>query len=339
VAVVALLFAHLSPHTPPNNLWFMTLFGMAYPLILIINIAFIIYWLFRAKIWLFISLVPIIYGYSHIYKYFQFNPKNEIKTEKRIKYLDMNVKSFMEKKSQDKLYAFFDYLKEAQPDILVFQEYDVIKKINNKPVTKYILETIKTPMYYSLKKNNRQREQAIFSKYPIIKTGEVIFSNNRYVNGVIWADIVCFKDTLRIINVHLQSYGISQNIQMDKLDEKEYAIEESKNVITRIKNGTQKRVVQMQELLALIKETPYKIILSGDFNDPPMSYSYHQMSNVLKDAFMESGNGLGGTFVGPFPSYRIDYIFHSPEIISNNFERGKNYQSDHRLIECELAWE
>src|SRR5690606_30844336 len=159
----------------------------------------------------------------------------------------------------------FTYIENTQPDILVFQEYNVNKKINKKPVTKHILELIKKPMYYSLKKNDKQREQAIFSKYPIVKTGEVIFSNNHFTNGVIWADIIFHKDTLRIINVHLQSYGISQNIQMDKLDEKEYALEESKNVITRIKKGTTKRAVQMQELITLINETPHKIILSGDF--------------------------------------------------------------------------
>ena len=94
----------------------------------------------------------------------------------------------------------------------------------------------------------------------------------------------------------------------------------------------------MEELKKLISETPYKMIVSGDFNDPPMSYTYHQISELLQDAFMESGKGLGGTFVGPFPSYRIDYIFHSPEIVPNNFKRGKNYHSDHRMLECELSW-
>ncbi len=51
-----------------------------------------------------------------------------------------------------------------------------------------------------------------------------------------------------------------------------------------------------------------KTIVCGDFNDTPMSYTYHQLQKKHKDCFVEAGNGFGATYSRLWPALRLDYI-------------------------------
>ena len=57
---------------------------------------------------------------------------------------------------------------------------------------------------------------------------------------------------------------------------------------------------------------------------------------TLIDAFIESGTGTGNTYIGKFPSFRIDYIFHSKAFDSYNFKKSEVKLSDHYPIQCRL---
>lgn len=72
-------------------------------------------------------------------------------------------------------------------------------------------------------------------------------------------------------------------------------------------------------------------------NDTPVSYCYRQFSRQLYDAFVESGNGIGQTYIGKVPSNRIDYIFYSEEFESANFTTHQVNLSDHKPISAELG--
>jgi len=43
----------------------------------------------------------------------------------------------------------------------------------------------------------------------------------------------------------------------------------------------------------------------------------------LKNAFVDSGKGIGRTFVNKFPALRINYFFHSPVFGFCNFKNGR----------------
>ena len=78
--------------------------------------------------------------------------------------------------------------------------------------------------------------------------------------------------------------------------------------------------------------SPYPIILCGDFNDTPTSYTYKQLSEGLNDSFSNAGLGIGQTYNGKFPTLRIDYILHSPEFELNSFKTTDVNLSDHFLL-------
>jgi endonuclease/exonuclease/phosphatase family metal-dependent hydrolase len=90
-------------------------------------------------------------------------------------------------------------------------------------------------------------------------------------------------------------------------------------------------------LSAHIRQSPYPTIVCGDFNDTPVSYTYHKMRGKLVDAFIESGSGIGNTYLGNFPSFRIDYIFHSKSFRSCCFRTDRINMSDHYPVMCTLS--
>lgn len=181
---------------------------------------------------------------------------------------------------------------------------------------------------------------AIFSKYPLINK-KVIDFNHRGSNLCLYADLVAKKDTVRVYNCHLQSirFGQEDYKLMNRIG---YDIEEEdasglKKILSRLKIAFTKRASQADTVAASIRSSSYPLIFCGDFNDTPSSYSYKTISENLCDAFCESGSGFGSTYVGPFPAFRIDFIFHSPQLKSYDFSTIKQKLSDHYPLVCKLA--
>ena len=90
--------------------------------------------------------------------------------------------------------------------------------------------------------------------------------------------------------------------------------------------------MQAERIAKLISDSPKRIIICGDFNDSPISYSYKKIRGDLHDSFIEKGFGLGSTYIGDFPSYRIDYIFHSDDLECISFKKIRRNYSDHYPI-------
>jgi endonuclease/exonuclease/phosphatase family metal-dependent hydrolase len=104
----------------------------------------------------------------------------------------------------------------------------------------------------------------------------------------------------------------------------------------KFKTALIKRAEQAATLRAHIDECPYPVIVCGDFNDTPVSFTYRTVKGDLEDSFTQSGKGTANTYNGKLPSFRIDYIFYSPVFTSYNFEVSNLNHSDHFPISCDL---
>ena len=81
------------------------------------------------------------------------------------------------------------------------------------------------------------------------------------------------------------------------------------------------------------------VILCGDFNDNPISYSYYTISKVLNDSYKSSGNGIGWTYNENRMYFRIDHIFASNEFEPYGAKVDKSIKnSDHYPIYCWLKY-
>jgi len=157
---------------------------------------------------------------------------------------------------------------------------------------------------------------AIFSKYPIVARG-MIDIKKQSTNSAIFADIAIGKDTVRVINVHLQSIGFTDADFAINPKQKMAGI---KNIIEKLKIGFIGRDKQLKKLEVYLEKSKYPVIICGDFNDTPYSYSYFKFKRYLQNAFEEKGKGLGFSYNGTLSFLRIDHQFFSEDIEITDFK-------------------
>lgn len=155
----------------------------------------------------------------------------------------------------------------------------------------------------------------------------------------IYTDVLIGGDTVRIFNIHLQSYKIDPRkyaiIESPGIDD-ERDLKEMREIGSKLKRAFQFRAGQVREIREIIEKTHYPVIICGDFNDTPVSYAYQQILGDRNDAFVKAGSGFGRTYIGKLPSFRIDNIFYSDDFKAYNFKTVGFRMSDHLPVSCKL---
>jgi endonuclease/exonuclease/phosphatase family metal-dependent hydrolase len=152
--------------------------------------------------------------------------------------------------------------------------------------------------------------KAVLSKYPIIDQGNIQFDQS--VNGCIWIDVTCRQKTLRIYNLHLKSNQVTREAEtvLDDINtNRTQALVNIQRMVLNYQKNSVTRMDQVQRILEDIRMVHHPMILAGDFNDTPFSFTYQQFSNQLVDQFKKKGLGIGSTYAGALPGLKIDYIF------------------------------
>ena len=335
VAAVGLLFSFLAKIFPPSFSSIIAYCGLLFPYLLIINFVITVIWLVVDFTWALIPVIVILLNVNNIDKHFQLRgtEKPEV-CANCLKVMSYNAKAFniydKDQKSMNK--RVIQFLQEEKPDILCIQEYSydntgksgfnsteaIINALNVKDNerTHKVLLPYKNKLGY-------QFGMAIFSKYRIVDGGFVETTDSSS-NKSMYVDIRFNSDTIRIYNIHLASmhldstdYETGKAIWAGSYDS---TFNNKAQVLSKkISMAYVLRQRQAKAVHAHISECPYPVILCGDFNDSPASFSYNKILHGLKDAFRCSGKGTGTTYIGKdFPSYRIDYIAHNKQF--NDFQ-------------------
>jgi endonuclease/exonuclease/phosphatase (EEP) superfamily protein YafD len=106
------------------------------------------------------------------------------------------------------------------------------------------------------------------------------------------------------------------------------------------------RDAAISELVQYLRAEGGPQIVAGDFNMTPTSAAYQVLSAELRDAFIEGGWGLGHSFPArpsvagwgvPVPLIRIDYVFHSADLVTVQARVGPHVSSDHLPVLADLA--
>lgn len=352
-AVVALFVAYASTHISPTAAPWLALFGIAYGLILLANFGFIIFWLLVKNRFALISTIAILIGFGHLSSYFQLFPSFSSPSEesKSVHVLSYNVKLFSWynwRTNVDDRDLMIRGLEIEAADIMCFQEFFHNSGPGIFETKELLKKTLDAPYLHDEYTNVLYKEQhygiATLSKFPIVNKGVIQFPGERG-NVCIYTDILAHGDTLRVYNGHIASirfnsddYKFLEEIQDENSEEKP-PLSEGFGIIKRLNVAYAKRAAQVQLIMNHVAKSPYPVIVCGDFNDTPVSYSYNLLAKTLKDSFRESGWGIGSTYIGKFPSFRIDYIFHSPSMEAHDYHTLDEEVSDHHAISAKIAWE
>lgn len=343
---LALLAAYLATHISPTSFVYFSYFGLAYPIWLTIALLFVVFWLFFKRIYSWVSILTLLIGLNHLVHFFAFNFSQD-KMDNELNVISYNVHIFnlydldnrVEKRNE-----IFDFLKAQNGGIYCFQEFYHQEGKTNFVTKDSMVKLLETPYYHERytheMTNKRYFGVATFSKYPIINKGEIPFENDAN-NFCIYSDILTPFDTIRVFNAHIGSIRFQDDDYRffdENSGEDFYADNEAgKRILRRLKVGFEKRAPQAEKIAAEIEKSPYPVILCGDLNDTPVSYCYRQFNRLLEDAFIESGNGIGTTYIGEVPSNRIDYIFYSEDLKSAHFQTHNLDCSDHKPISCKIG--
>lgn len=318
---------------PEGDMPLMTLSGLAFPVFIVINLFFIIFWLlFWAKGALISSFMLIICaGPCLDYFPLNFKARNYVRTENDIKIISYNTEGFGAKTNGDrnKSNPLLAYITSQNADIICLQE-SLINVLAEKKRDKKFLPEYPYCEYSSI------GNIACLSKYPIIDAEGIGFGNGTG-NSYLYCRILVNSDTLALYNCHLESNRLSEeNIneywQFIGNPTEESTYNGSKTVIRKLMDSSKARAEQAEIISDRIKaETAKYTIVCGDLNDTPLSYTHKLFEKDLTDSHSAAGFGAGISYHQHYLYYRIDHIFASKNIksrhcwIDNNIKDSDHY--------------
>ncbi len=335
----------------PARWWFLGLLTFALPFLLLILIFFALCWLFAKPLWAGVSVLAILAGWPAVRNIFAINFSSSFHIARApgsIRVMSWNIEQLNIQHYKDKPWIkqqMLDLINSYDPDIACFQEVVLGEKKKSINYFPEIRKKLKFRDYFYSYDINDDFDSyhhfgiIIFSKFPIITKQAFVNYPNDYNSTFQYVDVVTHSDTIRVFNIHLQSLKFSKEnlTYLDKPGIKSDSnITESKSILSKMKTGFVKRSIQADFIKDEIAQSPYPVIVCGDFNDVPNSYAYETIGDGLQDAFVEKGSGISRTFSSISPTLRIDNIFADKRFKITQFLRVRKLLSDHFPIIADL---
>ncbi len=333
---VITLLAYVSTYVSPEKFWVAGFLSLAIPGLLLLNVLLLLFYLFKGRIWFLFPLIALLAGYRYLSASFSVNPQNGPEVDS-FSVLNYNVRVFnsyayLQKENQTGK-SMIDWIADHDADVKCLQEFYNEDSSNLYNTFSRIRRGDQYHGYVRSSATNRIGGQfglAIFSRFPILTKGEVTFRDNKQQHAI-YTDLLINQDTVRVYNVHLQSMSIDER----KIGDMEKAKENYTAIARKLKFGFINRARQIDNLILHINQSPHRVIVCGDFNDLPYSYTYSRLKGRLHNAFEEAGNGLGFSYNGKLFFLRIDNQFYSEGLEPQNFETYRDVTySDHYPVQA-----
>lgn len=352
LAALVFLLACLAPYANPEKWWFISMLGLGFAVVFFVLVVFMFFWLIFKPRFVFISLVPLLFGWQSLSVFFALHVPDKFNYQKEpnnLRVVHWNVARFMEwkrnnnKKSRIRL-KMMDQLKEQNADVLCLIEFFHSTDSTYYNNLNYAMHQLGYPYYYYSWDDDGYKQwvgNIIFSRHPIIDSGIVRYPRPTMPESLIYADVVLKQDTVRFYTTHLQSVQFRpqdyETIEKIKSKPNDNVVGGSRNIFSKLKRGFIHRSRQADIVKEVTEQSPYPYVLTGDMNDVPNSYTYFTIkNNTLQDAFLTRGFGVGRTYSGISPTLRIDYIFTTQDFEITQFNRVVKDYSDHYMLVADL---
>lgn len=356
VAAAALFLSYIAVYVNPSKFSLPLFFGLYFIPIFATNLLLLAIAMMRRSASAWITVVALLPSLLYTELFYKIGHKENPEVEGiRLKIESYNVGMFSSsgnKLSREECRKeMAHHLKMESPDIVCMQEFFV----EDRTQADTIFSQYPHRHYHLFKaRNGKLFGNIILSKFPMGDRGRISFPNS--TNLSIYADIKHFGRSLRIYNNHLESYNVSFTAlahkfsdKLEEMREKEGDIHNAKEEslggeITRdivethekMKGTFIKRSEQVARILDDINSHSQPTIICGDFNDTPMSFTYHTLAKNRKDTFEEAGKGFGATFATLWPLLRIDYILVPQDAGCATHNAQKISLSDHYPVISEI---
>lgn len=337
--VGTLILSAYSPYLNPKATPIASGLGLAFPIFLAANLAFLVCWAFVQYRYMLLPAVGLLICLPQIRTYIPINTTTQNLPEGCIKILSYNVMRFSGMKKEDGKNPIVAYLAGSGADIICLQEYNTSgdkRYLTERDVLKGLKEYPYRSVYRQGKGDVRL---ACFSKFPILSEHAIKYESD--YNGSIRYILKVGKDTLTLINNHLESNkltkedrGIYEGIIKDPDAQKMKT--GFRQLARKLAEASVIRAAQTDSVAKVIAENKHSaLIVCGDFNDGSISYTHRVLTKELDDAFTQSGRGLGISYNQNLFYFRIDNILISHNLKAYNCTVDRSIKaSDHYPIWC-----
>ncbi len=323
LVVLAFWAICLSSYVSPANFPSLSTMGLAFPVFAVVNILFVVFWLIFKIRHVWIPLVGLGCMVSYIWDYCPLNMSKDEEPENAIKVITFNVGRTL---SEDDRQKTIEYLNEANADVICLQE--AYANWAQRADFKKLLKSRNYHYVYNQGEYIITRFDVVGDSIPLryfTSSGHTFVHRFRHQ-----------EDTILIINNHLESNKLKDEDKaefkdMIKRPRKDKIEKKGNELVNYLTEAAAIRSVQVDSLCQFVEKNKGKsIILCGDLNDTPISYTYQKISRELNSVFRKKGNGVGTTFNEKGFWVRIDHAFVSDDwTIHAAYVEKKIITSDH----------
>lgn len=339
--LIAMLMSVVCSFVNPERFVWLSFFGLTYWMILFFNLAVLLLLLLMRSRWAWLPVLTLMVAVPGISKSLSIGKQRDNGELRVMSYNVLNFSNqFNSEKSKEEVAAdIAEMVKEYSPDVLCLQEYmdiTTIKSKNKREVNiKKLGEMLEMP-YHHYNTTSNFGCNVIFSKYPLSALKEDIPFAKENVYGTVAMVDAGDKGVFYVLCCHLVSNQLTDQevtVFSERNNSKEQVEEYGKSIVQKLKTAYVKRSEEVVSMLGDIPNDGRPILLCGDFNDTPMSYTYHLIRKAgFNDSFIKAGRGIGYTYAGKLPLLRIDYVWTNESIKPVSFQRIKYKGSDHYPI-------
>ena len=316
--------------------------GLVFPFLIVANLLLMVFLIFVKWKLALIPLMVFVLAYVPIRTYFPINLSEGSPADDAITVVSYNVCGFGGNyKYEQAVDTVAGYLRRVDADIVCLQEdmggkggsgFDKMKELYPYNDTVHVSGA-----------DQLVNAVGIHTRFPIV--GKERIDYRSVANGSVAFYLKIADDTVIVINNHLESTHLStaeRNRYKEVLKgevEHEKASEEVHLIAGKLGENMARRAPQAEAVHDyIVAHRQYPIIVCGDFNDTPISYSRRTIAQGLTDCFVTAGCGFGLSYNQKGFNLRIDHM-----MCSDHFRPYRCYidnkmdASDHYPLICTLG--
>ncbi len=307
VAALLLAATYVSMLINPAKFWLMSIAGLLFVPLSALNL-FLLIWAFARRSKAFVipllALLPAVFFLGR-YVHFTGEELEDTPPENSLKIMSWNVGRFAAGSTSMEACAdsVFAYIETENPDIVCLQEFRIK---DGRKIRQYLRQKMKgySSEYYIFTGPHSSFGNVTLSRLPVRNRGVLKFDSS--TNLAIFTDYQHDGKVFRVYNCHFESYNISFSGIVRAIIDKNNDVFTETGV--KMKRSITRRPKQVDQVFTDIESCPVETFVCGDFNDNPMSYTYHRLMRDHNDSFVEAGDGFGATYARLWPLLRIDYV-------------------------------
>ena len=235
------------------------------------------------------------------------------------------------------------YILDTDADIVCLQEGAAnISILENKKIQNMLPQLLQRYTYYT----DGSDDMVLLSKFPFENREERVLENG--AKKVVSYNVHIGEKTITIFNCHLQSIGLTMTdkelykriTDISDVESLNDIKDVRGNLLSKLSAAFRVRAEQARELRQFVDSAGPNVIVCGDFNDTPDSFSYRTAKgDDMTDAYTECAFGPTITYHANRFYFKIDHILYKGCFKAVDIERGNIDSSDHYPLLATFLWD